>query len=148
MPITRQIRDLEREITVHLYRAVGEKNRPDDLQAALRNLGLKPRLLRKNPVTDDVWIIVLDLVRNHGQHAITGTALIGLLTLWLKERIGRRIEIERSDIKVKAPTVRDIKKALAALHDYDELSFSLNNAKPTRTTKKKAVPKERRTKAK
>jgi len=94
---------------------------------SLRGIGLEPRLLRKNPVTHDVWRLILDMAQNHGPNAVIGTALVSIVTLWLKQRKGRRIEIERAGLKVKASSAGELKKALTALHEYDELTLTLNN---------------------
>ncbi len=73
--------------------------------------------------------------------AATGTALFGILTLWLKQRKGRRVEIERPGLKVKAPSAHELQKALSALHDYDELTLTLNRGKLLkRARKKKGAP--------
>ena len=142
MPIVYQTLNPDRGLTLNLYRAAGEKNLPDDVRDELHGLGCEPRLLRRNPATHDVWILVLDLLQNQGAHAVTGTALLAVVALWLKQRKGRRVEIERYGLKVKAPSARELKKALTALHDYDELTFTLNKGNPpSGMTKKKAVKK-------
>jgi len=130
-------------MTLHLYRAAGEQNRRDDIRDELRAAGIEPGFIRQNPpTTHDVWMVVLDLVQNHGQHVVTGTALLGLLAHWLKQRKGRRVEIERHGLKVKAPSARELKKALMALYDFDRLSLTLNKASPVQgVTKKKAAKK-------
>jgi len=134
-------RKLDRELTLHLYHAPGEQNRPDDLRAALRGIGLESGLLRKNPVTHDVWKLVLDLAQNHGQHAAIGAALLGVIKLWLKQTKGRGVEIARPGFKVKAASARELEKTLMALHNYDELAFTLNNGKHNLAAKKAAVTK-------
>jgi len=135
-----RVRNPERELTLHLYRAEGEQNFVDDIRGSLLTLGLEPRVLRRNPVTDDVWKLVLDLVQNHGQHAATGAAIVGMVTLWLKQRKGRQVEIDRPGLKVKAANSRELGKALAALHNYDELNITLNvGHSPKPTTKKKVI---------
>jgi hypothetical protein len=138
---TVRIIDPNREMTLHFYRAPGEKNRPDDLRAGLHDLGLSPRELRENPATHDVWMLVLDITKNHGP--AIGTGLVALLALWLKSTKNRRIEIERPGLRMKVATVRDLEKTLTALHNYDELNLTLNNAKPTkRPMNKKSVAKK------
>ncbi len=138
MPTIR-IPNVNGEMTFHLYRAAGEQNRPDDLRNTLCGLGLEPRLSRKNPATSDVWKLVLDLARNPG---VTGTAILGVLALWLKERKGRRIEIERPGLKIKTPNVRELRKALAEIHRYDELTIALNSARSPKSPRKKADTKK------
>jgi hypothetical protein len=67
--------------------------------------------LQKNPVTYD-WVLVSDFWRDHAKAMALGL----LLSLWIKQRKGRRIEIQRPDLKVKVTTVRELEKSLAALH--------------------------------
>jgi hypothetical protein len=76
---------------------------------------------------------------------VTGTALLSIITDWLKQRKGRRVEIERYDLKVKAPSARELQKALSALHNYDELTLALHGGKPPKLTgKKKTTPRTRK----
>jgi hypothetical protein len=128
---------LDRMLTLHLYRAPGEENAPYDLQEGARAIGLEPHLLRRNPATHDVWALVLDLAQHQGPLAVTGTALLGVITLWLKQRKGRRVEIARHDLKIKAPSSRELQKALGALHNYDELTLALHPGKPQKLPRKK-----------
>jgi hypothetical protein len=140
MPTVRVL-NVDRALTLHLYRAPDEQNLPDDLRGGLCNIGLEVRVSRQNPATDDIWRLGVDLARHHGQLAATGTALFGILTLWLKQRKGRRVEIERPGLKVKAPSAHELQKALSALHDYDELTLTLNRGKLLkRARKKKGAP--------
>jgi hypothetical protein len=47
----------------------------------------------------------------------------------------------RHDLKVKAPSARELHKALSALDNYDELTLALHGGKPPKPTgKKKATP--------
>ena len=68
---------------------------------------------------------------------MTGTALLSIITVWLKQRKGRRVEIERHDHKVKAPSARELQKARDALHNYDELTLALDGGKPPKEVEKK-----------
>jgi hypothetical protein len=53
--------------------------------------------------------------------------------------------IERHDLKVKAPSARELQKALSALHNYDELTLALHGGKPPKQVeKKKATPRPRK----
>lgn len=138
MSIVGPARNLNRRLILHLYRGSDEKNAADDVQGALHKLGVTPRILRKNPVTDDVWKLVLD----HGQLATAiGSGLLGVLLQWVKQRTGRRIEIERPGLKVKVSTTRELEHTLAALHNYDEMSLTLNNAKAGKRVAKVASKK-------
>jgi hypothetical protein len=116
MPTVRILR-LDRALTLHLYRAPGENNVPKDLQHSVHDTGLEPHLIRQNPATHDVWALVFDLAQHQGPLAVTGTALLSIITVWLKQRKGRSVEIERHDLKVKAPSARELQKALSALHN-------------------------------
>ncbi|MFZ1011440.1 MAG: hypothetical protein WAN65_31680 [Candidatus Sulfotelmatobacter sp.] len=136
MPTVRILR-LDRALTLHLYRAPGEENVPKDLRDSAHDIGLEPHLMRQNPATHDVWALVFDLAQHQGPLAATGAALLGVITLWLKQRKGRRVEIERHDLKVKAPSARELQKALSALHNYDELTLALHGRKPPELTEKK-----------
>jgi len=92
-------------------------------------------LLRQNPATHDVWALVYDLAQHQGPLAVTGTALLSIITVWLKQRKGRRVEIQRHDLKVKAPSARELQKTLSALHNYDELTLTLHGRKPPKTAR-------------
>lgn len=115
----------------------------DDLYGQLRALGLTTPRRQRNPVTYD-WVLVGDFLRDHA--AAMGAALAGLLGLWIKQRKGRRIEIQRSDLKIKVATVRELEKSLAALHQYDRLKVTLNEKDPGDPRKRKS-PKNRRPKS-
>ncbi|MGA7928105.1 MAG: hypothetical protein WCA20_19215 [Candidatus Sulfotelmatobacter sp.] len=100
--------------------------------------------MRQNPATHDVWSFRPGTASRpaHGDRA----GLLGVITLWLKQRKGRRVEIERYDLKVKAPNARELQKALSALHNYDELTLALHGGKPPPklTGKKKTTPRTRK----
>jgi len=83
-------------LTVLIYSASVEKGSVDDLYWQLRPLGLETPRLQKNPVTYD-WVLVSDFWRDHAKAMALGL----LLSLWIKQRKGRRIEIQRPDLKVK-----------------------------------------------
>jgi hypothetical protein len=91
MPTVRILR-LDRALTLHLYHAPGEKNVPKDSKTGHTTLALS-RLMWQNPATHDVSALVFDLAQNQGPLAATGAALLGVITLWFKQRKGRRVEI-------------------------------------------------------
>jgi hypothetical protein len=45
--------------------------------------------------------------------------------------------IERHDLKVKAPSARELQKARNALHNYDEQTLALHAGKPPKEVDKK-----------
>jgi hypothetical protein len=69
------------------------------------------------------------------------TALLSVITLWLQERKGRRVEIERHDLKIKAPTASELEKVLNALHNYDQLTLTLHGRKPPKPARGKKARK-------
>jgi len=148
MPTVRSLRvtsasaleSADSELSVLIYSASGEMSRMDDLYGQLRALGLKTPHRQKNPVTHD-WVLVSDFLRDHA--AAMGTGLAGLLGLWIKQRKGRRIEIQRPDLKIKVATSRELEKSLAALHQYDRLKLTLNEREPDGPRKRKSRQRNR-----
>jgi len=116
----------------------------DDLHGQLRTLGFETPRLQKNPVTYD-WVLVSDFLRDHAK--AIGAGLAGLLGLWIKQRKGRRIEIQRADLKAKVTSVRELEKSLAALHQYDRLKVTLNEKEPDGLRKRKSRPRNRGSKS-
>ena len=132
------------ELTVLMYSASEEKGRVDDLYRRLRALGFETPRLQKNSVTY-VWVLVSDFLPDHAKAMVAGLA--GLLGLWIKQRKGRRIEIQRPDLKVKVTTVRELEKSVAALHQYDRLKVTLNEKAPDGPRNRKSPPANRGTKS-
>jgi hypothetical protein len=139
---TVRILDPQRELTVHLFRASSETNHADDIQAALADLGLSPQLMRMNPVTHDIWILTLDLTRQHSEGI--GIALTALLLQWIKQTKNRRIEVQWPGLKVKVATSKELAKALGVLHNFNELRFTLNNGKRVKRATQKGTLKKRK----
>jgi hypothetical protein len=121
-----------------------ESNRiePSDLLEPLREQEIEINLLAKNPITDEVWAIIVDLAKNHGQGAVISTTILTLIGLWLKERLGRRIELERGDFKITAPTTKELKKALLTLNEYDKLNLTINNSTSNKRQLRKPTQKQ------
>jgi hypothetical protein len=90
-----------------------------------------------------VWKFILAVAQNHGEHAAIGLALLGWVNSWLKQAKGRYVEIKRSDLTVRAPNARELKKALAAMQDYERLNIDVHGSSP-KPRKKEAVVKSRR----
>lgn len=126
-------------LDIHLYRAPGERNHGRDVVRAIRDLRLRPDLFRSNPLTEDIWIVTLNFVRDHIPHAMAGTGLLGFITLWLKRKNGRGIEMQRKGLKIRTPTSKELEKTLKVLDRYDMLHISINGAKRVR----KAPPKQK-----
>ncbi len=131
MPTVRATR-LDRILTLHLYRAPQERNQADDIESDLREISVESYVSRKNPATHDVWRLSLDLAQHRAELAALGTALLSVFTLWLKQRKGRRIEIQRPNLKIKAPSSSELRRVLEALHNYDSIDLMLNRKKRAR----------------
>jgi len=152
MPTVRSLRvtsvsaleSADSELNVLIYSTSGEKSRMDELYGQLRALGFRTPLRQKNPVTYD-WVLVSDFLRDHA--TAMGAGLAGLLGLWIKQRKGRRIEVQRPDLKIKVATVRELEKSLAALHQYDRLKLTLNEREPDGPRKRKSPPGNRGSKS-
>jgi hypothetical protein len=56
-------------------------------------------LLRRNPITDDVWIIMSDFVRHKITHAAMGVGLYRLVDRVAQASGGPWTEIERQDLR-------------------------------------------------
>jgi hypothetical protein len=139
----------EREVTIVLHETPGVQ---EASAAALRTLlhakRIKAQLIIHNPTTWEYWDFVVRLVKNHGGNAATAGALLACLKMWLADRRGRRVEIRRHRLTVKAPTVRELKQALTAINDYDKLTIELQtprSPKKRRTKKHSVKPKAKRT---
>ncbi len=130
MPTVRAIR-LDRMLTLHLHRAPREQNRTADVETELHKIGVKPYISRKNPAIHDVWLLIVDLAQHRAELAAAGTALLGVLTLWLKQRKGRCIEIQRPNLKIKTPNSRELRRTLEALQNYDAVELMLTRKKDT-----------------
>lgn len=131
MPTVRATR-LDRILTLHLHRAPREQNRSQDVEIELRKVSIEPYISRKNPAIHDVWLLTVDLAQHRAELAAAGTALLGVLTLWLKQRKGRRIEIQRPDLKIKAPNSGELRRTLEALQSYDAVELMLTRKKDAR----------------
>src|SRR6267154_197159 len=132
----------EREVTIVLHETPGvQMASAAALQTLLRTKGIKTQLVIHNPTTWEYWDFVVRLVKDHGSNAATAGALLACLKMWLADRKGRRVAIRRHDLAVKAPTVRELKQALAAINDYDKLTLELHTlrARKKRYTKRPAA---------
>lgn len=142
MPTIR-VFDPTRILTFQLYRAPNETNQGEDIEKQLCNAGIVPHVSRQNPSTHDVWSLALDLAEHHEQLAAVGVAVLGIVTLWLKQRKGRRVEIHRPDLKIKASSAQELKRALNALNSYDTVQLLLSRNKQARKPPTKRKPPKR-----
>jgi hypothetical protein len=116
---------------IRLYQAPGETSDADDARDELRTLGFETPRYQRNPVLHD-WIMVLA----QGGVATIGAELFRLLTRWLGQRKGRRIEIERSGRKVNVSTPRKLEEVFTASHDVS-VTVILNDISAQWATRKK-----------
>jgi hypothetical protein len=133
----------EREVAIVLRETSGEqKASAAALQTLLRSMHIKTQLIIHNPINWEFWDFVVRLAKDHGSNAVTAAALLSCLKMWLADRKGRRVEIRRHDLSVKAPTVRELKQTLTAINDYDKLTLELQTAgAPKRRYAKKRAAK-------
>jgi hypothetical protein len=132
----------ERDVTIVLRETPGDqKVSAASLQTLLRSRHIKTQLIIHNPINWEFWDFVVRLARDHGSNAVTAAALLTCVKMWLADRKGRRVEIRRHNLSVKAPTVRELKKTLAAINDYDKLTLELQTpgAPKRRSAKKRAA---------
>ena len=118
------------EITFH--RAPGEPNEPEDIQKLLRAGKIRSRLWTHNPITYDMWHFVLDIAQKPAAYAAAGATLLGMLKVWTDHAKGRRIEIRRGKVTIKAPSLSVLKKTLKALQEYDDIQLTSQRAKTKR----------------
>ena len=135
----------EREVTIVLRETTGEQKASSAaLQTLLRSKHIKTQLIIHNPISWEYWDFVVKLAKDHGSNAVTAAALLSCLKMWLAKRKGRRVEIRRHDLSVKAPTVRELKETLTAMNDYDKLTLELQTpGAPKRPHGKKRAAKKK-----
>jgi hypothetical protein len=116
-----------------LYRAPGEKiiQGPEDILELLQVQGVvKHGAIRaRNPITDGHYSFVASLTQNHDTLITLSIALIPAIIGWLKNRKGRRIEIQKGDMKVSAPNERALETALKALAKYEKFTVVVSKGK-------------------
>ena len=101
------------------YRAASEGLRhPGDDVALLQNEGVKTGTLRaRNPITHDQWWIPITALAVAGRPY--AKALASVVQTWLKERKGRRIELQYGCCKV-AGTAADAERLLRAIAKHEK----------------------------
>jgi len=119
-----------------LYRAPGEKviQGPEDILEFLRAEGIVQdgAVRARNPITHGHYSFVATLVQNHDAFITLSIALIPAIIAWLKNRKGRRIEIQKGDMKVSAPTEKALAAALKSLAKYEKLTIKISKAESKR----------------
>jgi hypothetical protein len=119
-----------------LYRAPGEKviQGPEDILELLRSKGVvKDGAIRaRNPITHGHYSFVAAVAQSHDALITLSIALIPAIIAWLNSRKGRRIEIQKGNLKVSAPTEKALAAALKSLTKYEKLTIKVNKAESNR----------------
>jgi len=120
------------------YRAASEGLRhPGDVVALLQNEGIKTGTLRaRNPITHDQWWIPVTALAMAGRPY--GKALASVVQTWLKERKGRRVELQYGSWKV-AGTPADAERLLRAIAKHEKELGPLHIAGSKAVVKKSAT---------
>jgi hypothetical protein len=123
-----------------LYRAPGEKiaQGPDDLRKLLRAEGVVQEGIGRvrNPNTHGEYSFVVTLAQNRGTLVALSSALVPAIIAWLNSRRGRKVEIQKGDLKVSAPNEKALAAVLKSLAKYEKLTIELNKAKSKRKKQK------------
>ncbi|HEY2495652.1 MAG TPA: hypothetical protein VGK24_01175 [Candidatus Angelobacter sp.] len=116
-----------------LYRAPSEKiiQGPEDILELLRAEGVVQKGITRarNPITHGHYSFIATLAQNHDALITLSIALIPAVIGWLKNRKGRRIEIQKGDLKVSAPNERVLEIALKALAKYEKFTVVVSKAR-------------------
>jgi hypothetical protein len=119
-----------------LHRAHGEKivQGPDDILKLLREEGIvQEGLCRvRNPITHGECSFVITLVQHQEALVALSVALVPAIIAWLKSRKGRKIEIQKGNLKVSAPNEKALAAALKSLAKYEKLTINVNKAESKR----------------
>src|ERR1700674_1620583 len=133
-----------KSLTLELSCARGERGQQTAIYEELHALGFRAPRLQRNPVTYD-WVLVSDFLREHSGKIALG--IMSLVGLWLRQKKGRRIEIQTRGLRVKATTRKELERTLTALHHYDELRLTLNDKGRGEEPKRKRRARKRRPKS-
>jgi hypothetical protein len=119
-----------------LYRARGEKivQGPKDILELLRAEGVvqEGTTRARNPITHGQYSCVVSLAQSHDTLIALSAALIPALIAWLRGRKGRRIELQKGDMKISAPNAKALDAALKSLAEYEKFTIVVNKAKSKR----------------
>jgi len=119
-----------------LYRAPGEKiaQGPDDIRKLLQAEGVVQEGLcrARNPITHGECSFVVALAQHQETLVALSVALVPAIIAWLKSRKGRKVEIQKGNLKVSAPTEKALAATLKALAKYEKLTISVNKAESRR----------------
>jgi hypothetical protein len=120
--------DEEAQPILVFYRAAREGIRyPSDLVSLLKGEGVRTgRLRARNPTTHDQWWIPI-LAAAGAPYA---RALASVLRTWLKERNGRKVELQNGRVKITAATPAQVERLLSALtkHQTDPAPLHVTKA--------------------
>jgi hypothetical protein len=100
------------------------------LHAVLRSNGVKTQLVLHNPIDWQLWDFGVQLVKDSARNAIVASALVSIVKAWISARKGRKVEIHRHNLTVKAPTAKELRRTLDAINDYDRLTLELRTPLP------------------
>lgn len=146
MPIVLQTRRIDSQLTIHLFRATGERKRsPDDITEPLTRSGITARIRPKNPIDSGIWQILIDVAQNHSIGALLAVLVCSVLRQWLKEKMGRKIVIEKRDLKISVSNSKELDDAFKALGNYEALRLTINNKATPLTTTSHAQGRTKRT---
>lgn len=119
-----------------LHRAPGEKiaQGPDDILKLLRAEGVvqEGTSRARNPIIHGEYSFLVTLAQNHETLAALSVALVPAIIAWLKSRKGRKVEIQKGNLKVSAPTEKALAAALKSLAKYEKLTVNVNKAEVKR----------------
>lgn len=112
-----------------LYYAPGEETswQPNETIELLRaeSVVTKERIAMRNPAIPGEYSFVIQL----------STIAASLLAAWLAGRRGRKIEIQKGDMKVSAPALKKLEAALALLKRHRKVRVLVRKPKPKKPTK-------------
>jgi hypothetical protein len=115
--------------TLILYYAPGEEisSKPNETIESLKAEGViqKGRIAARNPAIHGEYSFVIQL----------STVAASLIAGWLAGLKGRKIEIQKGDMKVSAPTVKKLEAALALLHKYEKARVLVKKANSKQSKK-------------
>jgi hypothetical protein len=132
----------EREVTIALQDVpdatpAAREATSTALHALLRSKGVKTHLVLRNPITWEFWNFGVQLAKDGARNLVVAGALVSIVKAWIAARKGRKVEIHRHNLTIKAPTVKEVRQALEAINDYDRLTLELQT--PAATTNKRAA---------
>jgi hypothetical protein len=130
-----------------LHRAPDEKivQGTHDILDLLRAEGItqEGRTRAKNPITHGECSFVITLAQHQEALVALSVALVPAIIAWLKSRKGRKIEIQKGNLKVSAPNEKALAAALKSLAKYEKLTINVNKAESKRKKQRANSKRER-----